>query len=531
MSEKRPKPSKPKLALFVLGPFVLPMIVSIAMHGSRRQEAVDEVRLLARELALAVMQPTPEPPSKPSPEPRPAAAAPASPAPQQPSPPPTPPPPSRPSLTFAGDQLEVEVANLVGARYKHDATSQDAKRFREVALAIGHGLRRAHDRRWNSGGLDKMSADDAADVLAADVRHRFASASSWSSAQLLSLQLFLMLALPGLLLANLIWIHQRAEDRRDGLIAQTEALRDERMLSEAVHWGCVLSRLLLGFLLLIGVTYVAAPLGLKSSYLLEISEQLSVPGHTSHPLWVTHITDAPVIVVGFVGFTVYALIVAAQRFFADDLDDRFLVGLLIRGVVVILLSLALAATSMNETGARLLVFIAGVFPMRALEALAKKVQVTIEPELAGYTGTFEGLPHLSTHLLSALRAAGIESTHQLASHTPADVASRVRVHPTLLGRIVDRAILVDVAGIELFKKLEANGLGGVAQLLAVGDEGIERLPDDTKQAARNVQEVLRGARVDDDVNKVRGVEAAAPPPPIAARVRALQEWLDAAKPG
>lgn len=346
-------------------------------------------------------------------------------------------------------------------------------------------------------------------------------------AQMLVLQLFLLLCLPTLLFANLRSVQKRLHEdsAARGRIEEVERLRNADVLRQAGSIGWFFSRCVLAYLLVLGTTYVVCPLGLKTSYLMEVATIRAVPGHMSQPLWTTHFGDAPVVVFGFVGFFLYALLVALQRFFANDLDDRFLAALLGRGVIVMLLGLGLAATALDEPLGRLLVFVAGVFPLGALEAIAKRVQVTVDPAIAGHTGTFEGLPQLSSQLIAALRSAGIESTHQLALMTPRAVAARVRIDAALLTRLMDRAILIELAGIEVYKKLDAHGIGGARQLAELDAAGLARLPEPEAKIAATLRDAL-SAKI--SVAEAPGIKPG-PAAELPGRLEALREWAMAVR--
>jgi uncharacterized protein YhhL (DUF1145 family) len=212
---------------------------------------------------------------------------------------------------------------------------------------------------------------------------------------------------------------------------------------------------------------VFAPFGLRATYVMGLVDEHALAGHTSWALWTTSFAEVPVIVVGFVGFLLYALITATQRFALDDLDDQTMLALLVRGLVVILLCFALSSSPMNDIVERIFVFVAGVFPLRALEALAKKANVAIDPDFDGAVSSFDGLPSLDPVKVFALRSAGIQSTYDLAATPIEEIAERVRIDPRLLGRAVDRAILIDTIGLDLAKRLERFAINSATELVAL----------------------------------------------------------------
>jgi hypothetical protein len=203
---------------------------------------------------------------------------------------------------------------------------------------------------------------------------------------------------------------------------------------------------------------------------MNLVDEHALPGHPTWVLWSTSFAAVPVLVVGFVGFLLYAVVTASQRFALDDLDDRALLSLLIRGLVVILLCFALSSSAMNETVSRIFVFVAGVFPLRALEALAKKANIAIDPDFNGIASAFDGLPNLDPTKVFALRSAGIQTTYDLAAMPIDEITQRVRIDPYLLGRAVDRAILIDAIGLELAHRLEPFAIISATELVALKDD-------------------------------------------------------------
>jgi hypothetical protein len=263
--------------------------------------------------------------------------------------------------------------------------------------------------------------------------------------------------------------HKRARENRGALdqavsLHDCLELRDLQILAEDRSY--FIPRLCFGALLVLGTTYMFAPFGLKESYIMSLASDHALPGQTSFVLWCNHFSDVPVIVVGFVGFLIYALITATQRFVQNDLDDLAVMALLVRGLIVILLSLALSASPINDEAARLFVFIAGVFPVRALQAIAKRANVSIDPDFASDgPSSFEGIPNLDPAKVFALRAAGIQSSYDLAAMPIEKVAQSVRIDPRLLGRAVDRALLIDAIGRRLTRQLAPFAITSATELV------------------------------------------------------------------
>jgi len=177
---------------------------------------------------------------------------------------------------------------------------------------------------------------------------------------------------------------------------------------------------------------------------------------------------------------------------------------------VILLSFALSSSPINDTASRLFVFIAGVFPVRALEAIAKRANVAIDPEFeSDSTKSFDGLPSLDPAKVFALRAAGIQSSYDLAAMPLEDIAARVRIDPRLLGRAVDRALLIEAIGLTLAAKLEPFAITSATELVELNKQ--QPMPD-----------AIAKAFGDSDNAVKRLADRLASDP----RLEKIQKWLD-----
>jgi uncharacterized protein YhhL (DUF1145 family) len=286
-------------------------------------------------------------------------------------------------------------------------------------------------------------------------------------------------------------------------VRRSRRTRDENILGE--KRSLFVPRTCFALLLLLGTNYVFAPLGLKTTYMMTLVDQHVAPGQTSFTLWTTCFSQSPVITAGFLGFLLYAVITATHRFAQDDFDDQAMFSLLVRGLVVMLLSFALSASPIEEQISRTFVFVAGVFPVRALEALAKKVSISLDPDFSSDgAGSFEGLPSLDPTKAFALRAAGIQSTADLAAMDINIIAERVRINPCLLGRTVDRAILLDAIGKPLADKLEECGIRLATELVAIRGEIPKQVFERLGETAQLVAERLASD----------------------SRVEALREWVE-----
>jgi uncharacterized protein YhhL (DUF1145 family) len=404
--------------------------------------------------------------------------------------------------SFATDIHDAVVAKHPGGRWDAQVTAG------EIDAAV-NTLVKAHSQEPRSGGDGEDAAtgaarrlDSLARVLGADLRAeqgrvdlvREAAARDTMASLVLAIaiQALLVMWIPILLAVAIsrarVNLLQRIDGAPVGVLPMLDA-RDRRILAETQ--ALFLPRLCFGVLLVLGTNYVLAPLGLKATAIMSLVDEHALPGHTSWTLWTTSAADVPVIVIGFLGFLVYALITATQRFVQDDLDDQAMLALLVRGLVVILLSFALSASPMNETAARIFVFIAGVFPIRALEAIAKKTNVAIDPDFSSDgPGSFDGLPSLDPAKVFALRAAGIQSSYDLAAMPIEDIARRVRIDPRLLGRAVDRAILIDAMGLSLACELDAFAITSATELVAVKDAIPEAVCAKLGDAAKRVADRL-----------------------------------------
>lgn len=369
-----------------------------------------------------------------------------------------------PTDVLTTEELNAAVVELVAKRYAtgskgaglevrseaalESLESEESRRFGELARVVGRDLR--------------LACGDVALVY-----QRITNDTLLDFYLALAIQALFVLWIPVMLAVSIARAHRRDSHRGTRSISDSLHSRDTRILAE--DQVLFVPRFVFGALLVLGTNYVFSPFGLKATYIMTTVDEHALPGHPSWVLWSTSFAAVPVLVVGFVGFLLYALITASQRFALDDLDDQTLISLLIRGLVVILLCFALSSSPMNETVSRIFVFIAGVFPLRALEALAKKVNIAIDPDFDGSVSSFDGLPSLDPAKVFALRSAGIQSTYDLAATPIDEIAERVRIDPRLLGRAVDRAILIDAMGLALARRLEPFAITSATELVALKD--------------------------------------------------------------
>jgi hypothetical protein len=402
---------RPYLKLWCLVPFLTALAGSVWTHYEKLLEARAEIIDLAKDIKIAVEAEAP----------------------------------GRDWDKRTTEEINASIHTMVDKRFGPDnKTSGEAKRFAEIARVVGRDLRRANGDP--------------------EVQDQFSHDTLPSFALAMGVQGLFVMWIPALLAVAIARATKRSKKIAGVEVQFVVDQRDHKIIAEDEYY--FIPRMCFAILLVLGTNYVFSPFGLKATYIISIVDEHAMPGHTTLTLWTTAFAEAPVMVVGFVGFLLYALITATQRFVQDDFDDQALLSLLVRGLVVILLSLALSSSELNDTVSRLFVFIAGVFPVRALEAIAKKVNIAIDPDFGDDpTPSFAGLPSLDSVKVFALRAAGIQSTYDLAATDIDDVAERVRIDPRLLGRAVDRAILIDAMGLALVQKLDLFSISSATQLV------------------------------------------------------------------
>jgi hypothetical protein len=362
-------------------------------------------------------------------------------------------------------QVNDAVRRIVAVRATGGAPQEDEiPHFTEIARVVGHDLLVTMRPGTIDHALSLMPVrfpwfvDESA----------FREHTMPSFALAMGVQGLFVLWMPILLAIAVARARSRAKQTSKEAVQRLINLRDHKIMAEDAYQ--FIPRFCFGMLLVLGTNYVFSPFGLKATYLISITDEHALIGHTTLTLWSTSFSHAPVISVGFVGFLLYALITASKRFVQDDFDDQALLSLLVRGLVVILLSLALSGADLNEIAARTFVFIAGVFPVRALEAIANRAKMAVDPGFSDdSTPSFAVMPSLDSVKVFALRAAGIESSYDLAATDIAEVAERVRIDPRLLGRAVDRALLIDAMGLSLTDRLSMFGITSATELVDAVD--------------------------------------------------------------
>lgn len=480
-------------------PFLCALGASVWVHIQAREQGLHDIREVAHEVAVALAdQPAPVTPSDGKGPTGPTSTGPTSTK-----------LPTEAQLTT--EKIEAAVKVIRDKRFPGELKeTKEAEKFYQLARVIGHDLKRAKGDPETVG-------------------RRARTATMLDFCMMLGAQAVFVLWIPCLLMVSLaranhnLEKHGRRKRRSSGAQATEPQLpkatvvrdspdrrnaldlRDERILAEGRRF--FVPRLCFGTLLVLGTTYMFAPFGIKASCIMSLVSAHALPGQTSYALWSSNFDSAPMIVVGFVGFLIYALITSTQRFAQDDLDDYSVFALLVRGLVVVLLSLVLSSSPL-EGPARLFVFMAGVFPLRALEAIAKRVNITIDPELSSDGPGFDGIPNLDPAKVFALRAAGIQSTYDLAAMPLKEIIRRVRIDPRVLGRAVDRAILIDAIGLDLQKELAPYGITSATELVALRSSMPPCLTDKLGDAAKRAADRL----ANDD------------------RMESLREWLHRERP-
>jgi hypothetical protein len=385
--------------------------------------------------------------------------------------------------------------------------ARDAERYHELALAAAWEWRGAYRR---IAAEDKAAAAAQRPVPATSIRERAwerareraRESLGWEWMLVLSIQAFNVFLLPGL--GVLSFLRARREIREahtqvkdgnatEGFSSFARAIqhRRNRHLLQTKTRIYFWRRYALGALLTLGTTYMFAPRGQLASQLGDYTVSRPVPGGSSHPFFADHFIDAPIMVTGFVGYLLYVFVASLGRSFTRDLNDRFTLSLLSRGLVVGLLGLVLSAVADGSDGARALVFIVGVFPQRGIEWLSKKAAITPEG-LPGTTSSFDALPSIDDDKATVLREVGINGVHDLARCDLSRLLEDVGIDPNLLARAADRALLVDTFGLEAAKKLEAVPIYTATELVlfcSVPPEALDRKRSGLKASEKRPQQL------------------------------------------
>ena len=199
----------------------------------------------------------------------------------------------------------------------------------------------------------------------------------------------------------------------------------------------------LGFATLMGLSsmYLLAPAGLTASMVGEFSRLYAAPGSPSYPFWFTAFAQASPFVIGLSGYLLYSLTVFFQRALINDVSHRLFTSLWNRGLIVIVLSLALTGIDEGSNFSRAMVFVVGVFPQTGIQAIGKFAQTGISQLRRLQPGGFAELPEIGLLAETALQELGVTSTLELAN-TDLDWLIRASsVEPRALAAAADRALL------------------------------------------------------------------------------------------
>ncbi len=368
----------------------------------------------------------------------------------------------------------VTVERMVTELYGEPATrtperARFAERYRELALATAYEWRAAYR------ALDPAvrASPDGPGRAWDRARERASTALRNGLVAALVVQLFAVFLVPGLTIMALL--RARREIRRDSATAGTgfasfaRAIRHQRnrlYLAGSEHmlfWR----RLAFGAVLTQGTTYVLSPRGILASSLGDYAATFPVPGMPSHPFFIDHFRDAPLLVTGFTGYLLYVFVTSLQRAFSRDLTDRFTLSLFNRGLVVALLGLVLSSIGDGGDAARALVFVVGIFPQRGIEWLSAKAAVAAASPWS--TAGFEALPSLDEAKQASLREVGIDGVADLARCDLERVVVDVGIDPGVLCRAVDRALLIDTFGVEAVAKLDQLPVRTASELVLFVD--------------------------------------------------------------
>jgi hypothetical protein len=240
--------------------------------------------------------------------------------------------------------------------------------------------------------------------------------------------------------------------------------RSRRLLIDQSHpyfWR----RFAFAFGLSVGGQYVFAPWGWQTTHIGQYVTYFALPGHIAHPFMLEHFVEAPPVIVGFVGFALYAWVTCFRRFVLGSLNHHLLVGLVNRMVVVLILGLVLSSIVGDNEASRAFAFVVGLVPQTGLDAIGKIARTSVDRLMLDTSTGFQGLPEFDIAKQSALQELGIESLHDLARMDAAEVMIAAGIAPTVLLEAIDRAILIDTFGPEGVKKLETVPLYTATELV------------------------------------------------------------------
>jgi hypothetical protein len=272
-------------------------------------------------------------------------------------------------------------------------------------------------------------------------------------------------------------------------------------------------------LVAVGAEYLIAPLGLQASILSNYVRLHPALGALSRPAFADDAGSASPVAVGFFGFLVYMLLTLTERARMNNLDDRIFRPLLIRGITVLILSVVLTGLTDNVGPvSRALVFLAGVFPLTAIDEIAKMAKVSVQ-KVTDEEGTgFEVLAGINRAKQLMLREVGLTDTSDLACTNLEELMLTVAIEPEILLAAVDEAILFHAIGEDAAKKLQARGIQAATDLIAwARKNAIDKIEDkdltllalgaqvDGLEANPNVRYILR-ARAEGRVADTPGVQ-------------------------
>jgi hypothetical protein len=342
------------------------------------------------------------------------------------------------------EEIQAKVREHVAAQYPHvegSAPSANEQRYRDFASAIGREIFTNHKKENASKRFDE----------------RARTGLQFNTLNLSILTGFALVVFAGLMIAGLMGAYARAVRLAEQPNLLASSFRNAVMLERAKRYiannakALFPRRVAFALILVFGVTYGLSPLGLQGAAITEYVTQFPIPGQPSYPGWFAQFREAPPFLYGFAGYQLYALTITLQRYIANDLNERLTVMLINRALVVIVISLVASAITTGDDVSRSLLFIVGIFPQTAVDLLAKKASVVVGRL---EETTFQGLPELGLAKQTTLREHGIDTTHDLARCDLEDLMLHVGIDPGVLVRACDRALLIDLFGLEKLPKLE-----------------------------------------------------------------------------
>jgi hypothetical protein len=329
--------------------------------------------------------------------------------------------------------------------YGPEANEVTRVQYEKLLRAIAHRLR----------GFDSsMDARRRADALAAS-----ALQSLWPFYGFLLLaQLLLVLLFPMLFISFAVHARNeiarwRAQEeaaavmREDPFLAYIGYRRWRRLLYQEgkLHFW---RRAGFAILIVLAVNLIILPMGVRTALLGEYAAMHAAPGELASPFLLRTLAQSDPLVVGLAGYFLYSLTFLVRRFQGGDLSHRMLLPLFNRGMMVILIGLVISGISQDSNMARALVFLVGIFPQAGLQFLSKLAQTNVERLTNDPGAGFRAIPEIDLWKETSLEEMGISNVTDLAKADIRNLIETVGINAKVLLRSIDRALLLDLFGVE-----------------------------------------------------------------------------------